>query len=64
MVGRRIRHVNVGSFQLLWWPRRRLWFWRGPTHYLAYQWILYLWPFEVRRFRKLGFAPRLVKRSS
>jgi hypothetical protein len=42
---------NVGPFQVLVWPRRRLWFFRGPQFSGAYRWIVYLWPIEVRRFR-------------
>jgi len=43
-------HVNLGSFQVLWRPRRCLWLVRREG-WLAYRWVVYVWPIEVRRFR-------------
>ena len=41
--------MNIGRLQILYWPRRRLYFRRG--HYArVYAWILYLWPVELRYF--------------
>jgi hypothetical protein len=42
------RHWNFSWGQVLWWPRWRLAFWRGP--YVSYRWIVYLWPVEIRRW--------------
>lgn len=43
-------HINVGGCQVLWWPRWTLWFVR--RNYSAYRLIVYLWPIEVRWFKR------------
>jgi hypothetical protein len=50
----RIRHWNIGRYQVLWWPRWTLAFVR--RNYVAYRWIVYLWPLELRRFKTPGAA--------
>jgi hypothetical protein len=51
-------HVNIGRYQVLYWPRWKFWFYRPTTlsrdtalYRFIYQWIVYVWPIEVRKFR-------------
>jgi hypothetical protein len=41
--------MTVGGYQILFWPRGRVCF--AHRDLIAYRWIVYLWPVEVRRFR-------------
>lgn len=45
---RLVRFINIGPYQVGFWPRWCLWFWRG--RFVAYRWVVYLWPIEIRRF--------------
>ena len=46
------RHVNIGRWQVIWWPRSwPLCFWGGRLGGL--HWYFYLWPLEVRCLRFL-----------
>jgi len=44
--------VNIGKWQVLYWPRKHLAFWRGPSFMPhIYRFVVYVWPIEVRRFK-------------
>jgi hypothetical protein len=44
--------VNLGRYQLIWWPRWKLFFLR--RRYVCYDWIIYVWPLELRCFERTG----------
>ena len=59
--------MNIGRWQILFWPRRCLWFcYSIKTHpgWITYQYlyhfIVYVWPIEIRRFRVIAPSKELV----
>lgn len=44
--------MNIGRFQVLYWPRWKLCFAMG-ARFRAYRWVIYIWPIEVRCFARL-----------
>ena len=42
--------MNIGRFQVLYWPRWTLFLWRPRYCRGVYDWVVFVWPIEVRRF--------------
>jgi hypothetical protein len=53
--GDTMSHINIGRWQILYWPRWTLWFVR--RNYSFYQCIVYVWPLEFRRFKAQTETP-------
>jgi hypothetical protein len=45
--------MNVGRYQIIFWPRLVLTFYRHRPVRGIYSWAFYLWPIEVRCFSQV-----------